>query len=102
MTYEQDLEAALDETSVRLVDGYMVATLVMKRRFHLQYAFAVTWRTGHEVDWSWQGSETWLQTELNAEQLGIEPSELLALAQGAIAQFANASNAGNVASAPTI
>jgi hypothetical protein len=85
---ESDFKAVLDATSVAIKDDRVTANIHVSGRFHKQYVFGVTWKKGHEADWSWQGTESWLQTEFNAEQLGVEPAQLLASAEAAILDFA--------------
>jgi hypothetical protein len=81
-------KAELDSGSVQINDEHVMANLVVEGHFQKQFVFGVIWKRGHELDWSWQGLEGWLQTEFNAEQSGIEAAHLLGLAEMAIKDFA--------------
>ena len=82
------LNAVIDAASVTLHDGHIVASLMVEDELQVQHVFYVTWKPGHEADWTWQGEDSWLQTEVNAEHLGIEPARLIALAEKAVADAA--------------
>ncbi|MDD4881593.1 MAG: hypothetical protein PHX10_08460 [Gallionellaceae bacterium] len=84
------LDAVIDTASVTLHDEHLVASLIVEDESHIRHVFYVTWKPGHEADWTWQGEDSWLQTEVNAEHLGIEPARLIALAEKAVADAARA------------
>jgi len=87
MSGESDFKAVLDATSVLSHDDHVTASLLVRGRFGKQYTVGVTWKKGHEADWSWQEEESWLQTEFNAERIGVEPAQLLDAAQAAIQAY---------------
>lgn len=89
MTEHDTPEAEIDAASVKREEDRIAASLIVRDRFRTRHAFPVTWRHGHAGDWTWQGEDSWLQTEVNAEHLGIEPARLIALADQAVAAAAS-------------
>lgn len=83
-----NLKAALDGKSVQIHNEHATADIIVEGAFRKQYVFGITWKPGHEADWSWQGDETWLQTQFNAERAGLEPARLLELVASALTDYA--------------
>ncbi|TCJ11962.1 hypothetical protein EZJ19_13440 [Parasulfuritortus cantonensis] len=77
-------DAEIDAANAKLEDGAVVADLIVKDSRQTRHVVPVTWRPGHEDDWTWQGEETWLQTERYAEHMGMDPARLVALAARAV------------------
>lgn len=82
------LDAVIDTASAKRHDDHIVASLMVEDERQVRHVFYITWKPGHETDWAWQGEDSWVQTEVNAEHLGIEPARLIALADQAVAAAA--------------
>jgi hypothetical protein len=78
----------IDPSSIKVEDEFVVAHLVVMDRFQNRHTFSLTWKAGHEADWKWRGDDAWLQTEQNAERLGIDPAQLIRLTDAAVGNAA--------------
>ena len=88
MNSESAHKAALDPKSVKIDAEHATANVIVNGAFQKRYVFGIAWKPGHETDWSWQGTEGWLQTEFNAEHAGLEPAQLVALVGTAVMDYA--------------
>ncbi len=79
--------ASIDESNVNLLDGKIRARVIVTGPFEVRHVFEAGWRLGREDDWFWSEEESWLQTELNAERVGINSSQLIHIIKSAITDF---------------
>lgn len=84
----RSFKADLDPKSVQVRDEHATAEVIVVGPLQKQHVFGVTWKPGHEPDWSWQGAENWLKTEFNAEHAGLEPATLIELVGTAVMNYA--------------